>query len=159
MQQRAWDAPHLYSRRLLWAVLWSVFFRIVVPIGTAAADSSSPVLVVETPGVDHGAGDIAKVEAFVRNSATFRFDGIGGSLRLESVRPLAFCPGCYEYAVYFESQSPGYGDRSGVGITPGRTPHRAHIILVDHEVISGVLDHAWDIANHLIVDYECTFTP
>jgi hypothetical protein len=107
-----------------------------------------------TAGGQGGSRGVAIAEAFVRNSPTFRFDGIEESLRLESVRSMASCLDCYEYAVYFENRHPGYGDRTGLEITPGRTPHRAKIVLVNQEVVTGVLDYAWDITNQLIIDFE-----
>jgi hypothetical protein len=94
------------------------------------------------------------VEDFMRQSPTFRFDGIADSVQLESVRALEACPGCYEYTLYFESLHPGYGDRKGLGITPGLTPHRARLLLVQDRVITAVLDHAWDITAQRIVDFE-----
>jgi hypothetical protein len=93
-------------------------------------------------------------EAFVRNSPTFRFDGVAESLRLESSRPMTSCPGCYEYTLYFESRHPGFGDRTGQAITPTLTAHRATIVLKDHKVVSGVLDGAWDMTSQRILDFE-----
>ena len=67
MHKRAWGATaRLCSRGLLWGVLWSAFFLIAVPTGTAAAASSPPALAVRTPGGDDGSGDMVKAEAFVR---------------------------------------------------------------------------------------------
>jgi hypothetical protein len=37
---------------------------------------------------------------------------------------------------------------------PKRTPHRAHIVLAGEVVVSGVLDHAWDMARQMILDFE-----
>jgi len=96
----------------------------------------------------------AMAEAYVRQSPTFRFDGLEDSLRLEAVRPLTACPGCYEYTWYFESQFPGYGDRSGLALAPMRTAHRAKIVLAGGTVVSGVLDDAWDMTRQLILDLE-----
>jgi hypothetical protein len=98
-------------------------------------------------------------ELFVTQSPTFHFDGIADSVHMESVRALEACPGCYEYTLYFESRHPGYGDRKGLGITPGLTPHRARLLLVQDRIITAVLDQAWDITAQRIVDFECTFTP
>jgi hypothetical protein len=109
------------------------------------------------PAAAAGAVDqygLAIAEAFVRNSATFRYDGLPKSLRLQSVRPLAACPGCYEYVLSFESQHPGFGDRASVPLTQAPTPHQATIILRDHTVVSGVLDAAWDMAQQRILDFE-----
>jgi hypothetical protein len=97
---------------------------------------------------------LAIVEAYVRNSATFRYDGKSESLRLQSVRRLAACPGCYEYVLSFESQHPGFGDRAGVPLTQAPTSHRATILLRDQAVVSGVLDAAWDMTQQRILDVE-----
>ena len=93
---------------------------------------------------------------YVRNSPTFQFDGIEDTFKLESVREIQFCPGCYEYTFYFESRHPGVGDRTGV--QPLRdiiTPHRAVINLTyETNVVMGVLDESWDIGRQLIIDRE-----
>lgn len=101
-----------------------------------------------------GSRGIGIAEAFVRNSPTFRFDGFEDSLRLEALRPMESCPGCYVYTIYFESKHPGFGDRSGRGITAALTPHRATIVLRGQKVVSGVLDNAWDMTSQRILDFE-----
>ena len=93
-------------------------------------------------------------EAYLRQSPTFEYDGVEDSLRLEAVRPLTGCAGCYEYRWYFESLFPGYGDRTDLAMTPKRTAHRAQIVLAGEVVVSGVLDHAWDMARQMILDVE-----
>jgi hypothetical protein len=128
-----------------------VFLGVLFLVATVIPDTWAAGGTAEGPGGSRG---VALAEAFVRNSPTFRFDGIEDSLRLESVRSMESCLDCYEYAVYFENRHPGYGDRTGLEITPGRTPHRATIVLVDQDVVTGVLDNAWDITNQLIVDFE-----
>jgi hypothetical protein len=103
-----------------------------------------------------GNEDSEKVASdFVRNSPTFRFDGIEESFRLESSRSIKFCPGCYEYILYFESSHPGVGDRTGVKLRSHVTPHRAVLNLVDNTVVAmGVLDDSWDMGRQLIIDRE-----
>ena len=95
-------------------------------------------------------------EEFVRNSPTFRFDGIEETFKLESVRAIKFCPGCYEYTFYFDSRHPGVGDRAGV--QPLRdiiTPHRVVVnIAYETNVVMGVMDDSWDIGRQLIIDRE-----
>ena len=92
---------------------------------------------------------------FVRNSPTFRFDGIEESFRLESSRSIEFCRGCYEYIFYFESSHPGVGDRTGVKLRTYITPHRAVLNMVDNTVVAmGVLDESWDMGRQLIIDRE-----
>lgn len=104
--------------------------------------------------VEDGAEGLALTKAYVKQSPTFQYDGLEESLRLEAVRSLTGCPGCYEYTWYFESLFPGYGDRAGLALTPSRTPHRAHVVLAGEMVVSGVLDHAWDMTRQLILDVE-----
>jgi hypothetical protein len=136
------------ARVAVWCVcLWcTAVFLGGWPPATASPLASATVAVDQ-----HG---LAIAEAFVRNSATFRYDGVPESLRLQSVRPLAACPGCYEYVLSFESRHPGYGDRASVPLTQAPTPHQATIILRDQAVVSGVLDAAWDMAQQRILDFE-----
>jgi hypothetical protein len=93
-------------------------------------------------------------EVLVRQSPTFRFDGIEESIQVEAVRPLEACPACYEYTLYFETRHPGYGNRQGLGITRELTPHRARIVLKQNRVVTAILDNSWDIATQQIVDFE-----
>jgi hypothetical protein len=118
---------------------------------TAAASSAEAAGSAEAI---EGRRGIGIAEAFVRNSPTFRFDGVEDSLRLEAFRPMESCPGCYAYTVYFESGHPGFGDRSGRGIAVALTAHRATIVLRDQKVVSGVLDNAWDMTSQRILDFE-----
>ena len=137
-----------------WArvAIWCVCFwcTAMLPGGWPPATASPPASAAVVAD-QHG---LAIVEAFVRNSATFRYDGKPESLCLQSVRPLAACPGCYEYVLSFESRHPGFGDRTGVPLTQAPTPHRATIVLRDQVVVSGILDAAWDMAQQRILDFE-----
>ena len=132
---------------LCWVLVVGVW--IAPNVGAAA---SPPMQLAK--GVAEGAEGLALTEAYLRQSPTFQYDGVEDSLRLEAVRPLTGCPGCYEYTWYFESLFPGYGDRHGLAMTPRRTPHRAHIVLAGELVVSGVLDQAWDMARQMILDFE-----
>ncbi len=68
-------------------------------------------------------------EDFVRNSATFRFDGVEGSIKLvgeEKFSPISSFRACtlwYEY----ETLHPGHGDRSGLFLAQVITLHHATI--------------------------------
>jgi hypothetical protein len=119
----------------------------------ASASPETPLAKTMALATD-GAAGVAIVEAYVKQSPTFQFDGLAQTVRLESMRSLTACPGCYEYTLYFESQFPGYGDRAGRTLTPGRTPHRAKIVLAGATVVSGVLDDAWDMSRQMILDLE-----
>ena len=108
------------------------------------------------PGPVGTPASIQAAEGFVRNSPTFRFDGIEETFKLESSRAIEFCPGCYEYTFYFESRHPGVGDRTGV--QPLRdiiTPHRVVVNMTyETNVVMGVMDESWDIGRQLIIDRE-----
>jgi hypothetical protein len=141
--------PRRRSARVsVWCLCF--WFAAGVPLGWQSA-TSTPLASAAVAVDPHG---LAIVEAYVRNSATFRYDGQPESLRLQSVRPLADCPGCYEYVLSFESQHPGFGDRAGVPLAQTPTSHRATIILSDGAVVSGVLDAAWDMTQQRILDFE-----
>ena len=152
MPSRAWSpGVRRLTRILLWCEL--VLCALLIP-GWHSAASQPPSAAAGAPRAIDGSRGVSIAEAFVRNSSTFRFDGIEDSLRLESLRPMASCPGCYEYILHFESRHPGFGDRSGLGITSALTAHRATIILKDQKVVSGVLDKAWDMTSQRILDFE-----
>ena len=138
----------LFDRRFRHVPLLAV----LLVLGGAAAAAYYPLT---GPAVGNPAS-LRAAEEFVRHSPTFQFDGIEETFKLESVREVKFCPGCYEYAFYFESSHPGVGDRAGV--QPLRdiiTPHRV-VVNMTHEtnVVMGVMDESWDIGRQLIIDRE-----
>jgi hypothetical protein len=138
-----------------WGLLGQVLFGFTwMVLGLWPIGLLSPTQAAAPLEPDDASMGIAIAETFVMNSSTYRFDGIEGSLRLEAIRRLEACPGCVEYTLYFESRHPGYGDRAGLGIAPVLTPHRARVVLRGQEVVSGVLDQAWDITSQLIIDNE-----
>jgi hypothetical protein len=149
------DTATVRQRWRLWRMLLACLCGIALtPPALARGADASPTLLSRAMPEAPGASGLAVVEAVVRNSPTFQFDGIEESLRLESVRGLTACPRCYEYTLYFESHFPGFGDRTGLVITPTRTPHRAKIVLVDQAVVTAVLDDAWDMTTQMILDFE-----
>ena len=81
---------------------------------------------------------------FVLNSATYRFDGIDGSLELVSTI-VASHPGRTVFTLVFTSANAGYGDRTGAVVEEVETPHKAEITLVGDRVTSAVLDGEWDM--------------
>ena len=137
----------LFDRRFRHIPLLAV----LLVLGGAAAAAYYPL-----SGTGVNAASLHAAEAYVRNSPTFRFDGIEETFKLESVREIKFCPGCYEYTFYFESQHPGVGDRTGV--LPLRdiiTPHRVVVNMTyETNVVMGVMDESWDIGRQLIIDRE-----
>ncbi len=91
----------------------------------------------------------AKVaEDFIRNSATFRFDGIEGSLALSKSEPgytSAFISWVDTFK--FETRHPGHGDRTGQVLAEVITAHYATVLvdLKNGRVMRATCDDTWDM--------------
>jgi hypothetical protein len=89
-------------------------------------------------------------EKFVINSATFKFDGIEGSLKF--VKAEQGPTSSFKSTVVtltFQTQHPGHGDRTGEVLAQVITDHIA-VILVNTEnqtVASAVCDETWDMID------------
>ena len=123
---------------------------VLLVLGGAAAAAYYPLT-----GPVGSSASIQAAEDYVRNSPTFRFDGIEETFKLEESRAVKYCPGCYEYTFYFESRHPGVGDRAGVQLRNIITPHRVVVnVTYETNVVMGVMDDSWDIGRQLIIDRE-----
>ena len=123
---------------------------VLLVLGGAAVAAYYPLT-----GPAGSSASIQVAEEFVRNSPTFRFDGIEETFELESSREIKYCPGCYEYTFYFESKHPGVGDRTGIKLRDIVSPHRVVVNLTyETNVVMGVMDDSWDIGRQLIIDRE-----
>ena len=94
-------------------------------------------------------------EDFVRNSATFVFDGIEGTLQLTETLQ-ARCPYCWVFIFEFDSEHPGYADRTGKILAEVITHHQAVIGVEQLEITSAVMDDQWDMLRHEIIGIEET---
>ena len=83
-------------------------------------------------------------ESFLRNSPTFRFDGLPQSVELID-RADGDCETCVVYTFGFESSHPGYGDRTDLPLAAAVTPHEAIISIEDGLVTSARIDSIWDV--------------
>jgi len=94
-------------------------------------------------------------EEFLRNSATFVFDGIEDTLILaDTLR--ARCPYCWVFIFEFDSEHPGYADRTGKILAEVITQHQAVISVEQLEIISAIMDDKWDMLRHEVVGIEET---
>jgi len=84
---------------------------------------------------------------FLRNGATFKFDGIEATIEVEEIRILESYPVQYIVIIRFDSRHAGYGDRTGQILAQVITPHSAWVKVVNGEVVSAVLDNTWDELN------------
>ena len=94
-------------------------------------------------------------EEFLRNSATYVFDGIEGTLRVTDTLK-ARCPYCWVFIFEFDSEQPGFGDRTGKILAEMITHHKAVIAVEQLEIISAVMDDQWDMLRHEIIGVEET---
>ena len=94
---------------------------------------------------DEMAVDIAL--AFLKNGATFKYDGIPGTIVIGETLILESYPVQYVVIIEFDSRHGGYGDRMGQSLIQVITPHTARITVVSGEVVSATLDGLWDELN------------
>ena len=94
---------------------------------------------------DEMAVDIAL--AFLKNGATFKYDGIPGTIVIGETLILESYPVQYVVTIEFDSRHGGYGDRTGQILIQVITPHTARITVVSGEVVSATLDGLWDELN------------
>lgn len=90
-------------------------------------------------------------ENYVRNSPTFKFDGIEDSLRLVATNPLR-CPSCWEFVYQFQCAHAGYGDRTGKVLAQVITPHTASIVVQEGRVVSATMDGRWDMIKQSMIE-------
>ena len=83
-------------------------------------------------------------ESFLRNTPTFRFDGLPGSVELLD-RAAGDCETCVLYTFGFESSHSGYGDRTDLPLASVVTAHEAVISLEDGLVTAAQIDSIWDV--------------
>jgi len=81
-------------------------------------------------------------EEFVRQEATFKFDGIPETL--EVVNTTALGDG-WQFTIEYESRHAGYGDRSGQALLEVITPHTCLVTVENGEVVAAVMDQKWDM--------------
>jgi len=90
--------------------------------------------------------------AFIRNGATFRFDGIAESLSVKDHTTLKSLPLQHVVTVVFDCRQSGYGDRTGQILAQVITPHSAVVKVVEDTVVSAVIDQRWDEMNQQRLD-------
>ena len=81
---------------------------------------------------------------FVKNEATYKFDGMPETFRLTATVPME-CRGCWEFHFEYQSRNSGYGDREGAVVAPVLTNHSARVVMERGTVALAVLDDAWDM--------------
>jgi hypothetical protein len=104
---------------------------------------------------DEMAVDVALV--FLKNGATFKFDGIPETLIIGETLILESYPVQYVVTITFDSRHGGYGDRTGQMLIQVITRHTARVTVVNGEVVSATLDDVWDELNQEELDQTGEF--
>ena len=88
---------------------------------------------------------------FLRNSPTFRFDGIENTLKLvwSGAEEKLYR---WEFHYEFQSRHAGYGDRTGLILAQVITDHRTQIMVEQGKVVHAVLDGKWDMLRQKIIE-------
>jgi hypothetical protein len=94
---------------------------------------------------DEMAVEVALV--FLKNRATFKFDGIPETLMISETLILESFPVQYVVTITFDSKHAGYGDRTGQILAQVITHHTARITVVNGGVVSAILDERWNELN------------
>ena len=96
---------------------------------------------------------------FIRNSPTFKFDGVEESLELVDTWWFSpDIPDTWEFIFAFKSRYTGYGDRKNQGLLRIETFHIADIIVQEGEIYSAIIDGGWDMIKQEIVSSQALFS-
>lgn len=85
---------------------------------------------------------------FVKNEATYKFDGIPETFKLTGTNSSDTY--LWEFFFEYQSRNSGYGDRKNVIVAPVITNHSAKIVMEKGTIKSAVLDDEWDMKNQKI---------
>jgi hypothetical protein len=87
-----------------------------------------------------------KVEDFIKNSSTFKFDGIANSIKFTKI--IGSTNGTsteptkdWEFTVESQTGHPGHGDRTGQALAQVITKHTAVVKIKAGEIVSAVCDN------------------
>ncbi len=117
--------------------------KLMVPVMALAVASLLALVACSSDGGDNEV-DRRLAESFLRNSPTFRFDGLPESVELMD-RATGNCETCVVYTFGFESSHPGYGDRTDIPLAAAITPHEAIISIEDGLITDARIDSIWDV--------------
>jgi hypothetical protein len=94
-------------------------------------------------------------EEFVKQEATYRFDGIPETLKVTSTTSVA--KGRI-YTIEFDSRHAGYGNLSGQVLDEFITPHTAEVTVEAGNVTKAIMDEQWNMISQR-VDVEIKLAP
>jgi uncharacterized protein len=91
-----------------------------------------------------------EVEDLIKNSATFKFDGIRDSIKSVNIvssrdGTTTDQPKDWKFTVEYQTGHPGHGDRSGQVLAQVITNHKAVINIENGVITSAICDNIWDL--------------
>jgi len=111
--------------------------------------TTQPTTPTTTPPESTKVAFMELAEDFIKNSSTFKFDGVEGSIKLlnsEEFGPTSsFRSSVFTFE--FETAHPGHGDRTGLVLAQVITVHQAVIYVdIDNNAVKiAVCDNIWDM--------------
>ncbi len=134
-----------------WLVYAGLAFSLLATVGCASTPSQNQADQNQEPKV------VSKEESqeiavdFLRNEATFRFDGIDNTLKLVSSEGDEETSR-WEFYYGFQCRQAGYGDRTGRILAQVITDHETQIVVEQGEVVLAVLDDKWDMLRQRVIE-------
>ncbi|HSF28527.1 MAG TPA: hypothetical protein VLA53_05870 [Nitrosopumilaceae archaeon] len=110
-------------------------------------EKRDPLTLVNTYENDEMIKAIQKAQEFAITHPTFVFDGIPESLDVNLVSVIQSKSPLYVIQVEFDSEHPGYGNRTGQVLKDVTTHHEMKIMISDNDIGSAIMDGIWDEFN------------
>ncbi len=127
-------------------MLVSLVFGIIVLVVRGPSFFAGPVKI--PPCTQDRAATMAV--SMIKNSPTFTFDGIAGSIKQVS----ADSPDngqTWKLQYTFKTAHPGHGDREGQVLAEVITEHSAQLTLTNCIIVSAVCDNSWDLLSNTVI--------
>ncbi len=144
------DGKETSRKTVSWVDEWALKEQLPESLGRIHKGLEALIAeIVASEGIDEGEAARTAISA-VRDSTTFQFDGVDGSLKAVSVSKVVNeppTPGFFWLVkVTFLTAHPGHGNRSGLILLQVITEHKAIVALDERGgVITAVCDEGWDL--------------
>ena len=121
------------------SAVWMLILLPGLALVVGACSASSPEFGLGAPDKS-----LTVAENFVKNSPTFKFDGIPETFKLSDTVPIG---NRIQYVFEFDCRHAGYGDRTGQVLAQVIEHHVAMVVVQNEQVISAVIDARWDMVH------------
>lgn len=93
---------------------------------------------------------IGLTEQFIRNTPTYTFDGIDGSIKKMKVESTESGK-AWELTYVFKSKYPGYGDRSNQALTEAVTEHAVQVTIRNCTIVIATCDKSYNLLTNKLI--------